>query len=756
MAIQIKIIFLLLILIPTLGESQLSWTRRNTAPIYELGDIMISPEGHYFVSLSQNAPVYVSTDEGDSWTDVSDKSKLYNAFSQNKYFKLIDNQVYYGKCYSLCSSYKYFNGKFIAKLGISENFENLFQDQKSKVYAINQNRIFFTDSNWMIDNSLKIWETKDKNIATGFFYQADTNYIVTTSKYDINNPANYITSIYILNAETKKVELYSEFKLYVGKELIQVSKSGNICILYPHVTRSKLKYADRTNSKLFHDIILDSQNPNINVYSLGSASDGTFYAVTNYGVYFNDGIDFSYWIKAHYMSQNFPTLDYSSIENKYFIKDSLTAIVNYGNNCGESKAYTFNQKYKKWKLVELGININNLDNIQKDLHGTLYAFSSCRNYPAREYYRISEDDGKTWELFIINGEYVRSVGVNKDKAAIALAGENLFLQNVNDRSWKLIKSPLPDSSYVSSLFFYSSNGILFFETNYLNSAGFNKIGFYFSKDGGLNWTEFSPFHQSSTDNYNDRNILVTKDRWIAYSYLSDPTVFSEDEGKSWQLDPMFGECDHITQMVLLPDNRLLISCQSKNEYGVFVSNSNNELELLSPYFRGKLNTVNFNSPSHIFGYYDLNSSPFFSKDLGKSVFELDQGITPIISDYRYFTSSLIDANNRVYLTIQNDGLYVTDTNVFTQTKEENKKENYSNIQLRQIGKNLQIDIYEEISEVNNYKYSIYNQLSQNVTHGFLNSNSTLININQLTSGVYYFQIVNLSGGIQTYIFIHTE
>ncbi|MBL0236725.1 MAG: hypothetical protein IPQ02_08975 [Saprospiraceae bacterium] len=72
------------------------------------------------------------------------------------------------------------------------------------------------------------------------------------------------------------MELYSEFKLYAGKELIQVSKSGNICILYPHVTRSKLKYADRTNSKLFHDIILDSQNPNINVYSLSSASDGTF------------------------------------------------------------------------------------------------------------------------------------------------------------------------------------------------------------------------------------------------------------------------------------------------------------------------------------------------------------------------------------------------------------------------------------------------------------------------------------------------
>ncbi|MBK9717901.1 MAG: hypothetical protein IPO85_10365 [Saprospiraceae bacterium] len=88
----------------------------------------------------------------------------------------------------------------------------------------------------------------------------------------------------------------------------------------------------------------------------------------------------------------------------------------------------------------MGININNLDNIQKDLHGTLYAFSPCRNYPAREYYRISEDDGKTWELFFINGEYVRSVRSKQRKAAIALAGENLFLQNVNDRSWKLIKS----------------------------------------------------------------------------------------------------------------------------------------------------------------------------------------------------------------------------------------------------------------------------------------------------------------------------
>lgn len=741
METRTKMLLILLILIPSLGESQLSWSRRNTAPIYELGDIMISPEGHYFISLSQNAPVYISTDEGDSWTDVSDKSKLYNAFSQNKYFKLIDNQVYYGKCNGRCSSYKYFNGKFIAKLGFSENFENLFQDQKSKVYAINQNRIFFTDSNWMIDNSMKIWETKDNYIVTGYFYQADTNYIVT-AKYDVNNPTNNTTSVYILNSEIKKAELYSEFKLFVNKELIQVSKSGNICILYPHVTRSKFIYADRTNPKLFHDIILDSQNPNVNVYFLGSATDGTFYAVTNNGIYFNDGIDFSNWKKAHYMSQNFPTLDYSSIENKYFIKDSLTALVNYGNNCGESKAYTFNQKYKKWKLVELSININNLDNIQKDLHGTLYAFSPCRNYPAREYYRISEDDGKTWELFFINGEYVRSVGINKDKAAIVLAGENLFLQNSLDKTWKFIQNPIPDSGIFSSLFFYSSNGILFFEAYYLSKDGFNKIGFYFSKDGGLNWKEFSPFHQSSTDNYNDRNILVTKDRWIAYSYLSDPTVFSEDEGKTWQLDPMFVGCDHITQMALLPDNRLLISCQAKNEFGVFVSNSNNELELLSPYFRGKLNTVNFNAPSYIFGYHDLNSLPFFSKDLGKSVLELDQGINPIISDYRYFTSSLLDANNRAYLTIQNDGLYVTDTNVFTHIKEENIKKNHANIYLQQIGKNLQISIQNEISEVNNYKYYIYNQLSQIVAQGLLNHNSTLINLEDFTSGIYFFQIVD--------------
>ncbi|MBK8242434.1 MAG: hypothetical protein IPK88_03330 [Saprospiraceae bacterium] len=742
METQTKIILILLILIPSLGESQVSWSRRNTPQKYELGDILISPEGYYFISLSQNSPVYISTDEGDNWKDIADKTQLYYSFySGSKLLKLINGTVYYGKCNGLCKPYILINGKFNIKPGITSNFEKLYTDSNNSIYYVDEFNIYQTDSNWRADNTQNSWKTQDNRIMDAFFFQHDINYVVTDA-YDKSNPSSENVRIYYLNTEKMTSTLYSKIRALVQKDQVLISKEGNICINVTYWNRNQLLYANSANPNVFKEIILDSQNLNINVQYLGSADDGTYYAITNAGVYFSDGIDFSIWKKVFYMSQNLPSLNYFSIENKYYFKDSLTAIINYGNNCGESNAYIFNKKYLQWKPINLDININNLDNLQKDVHGNLYAFSPCRNYPAREYYRISEDDGKTWELFFINGEYVRSVGINKDKAAIVLAGENLFLQNSLDKTWKFIQNPIPDSGIFSSLFFYSSNGILFFEAYYLSKDGFNKIGFYFSKDGGLNWKEFSPFHQSSTDNYNDRNILVTKDRWIAYSYLSDPTVFSEDEGKTWQLDPMFVGCDHITQMALLPDNRLLISCQAKNEFGVFVSNSNNELELLSPYFRGKLNTVNFNAPSYIFGYHDLNSLPFFSKDLGKSVLELDQGINPIISDYRYFTSSLLDANNRAYLTIQNDGLYVTDTNVFTHIKEENIKKNHANIYLQQIGKNLQISIQNEISEVNNYKYYIYNQLSQIVAQGLLNHNSTLINLEDFTSGIYFFQIVD--------------
>ncbi len=747
-----KLIFILFFLIPTLCESQLSWSRRNTAPKYELGDVIISSEGYYFISLSQNSDVYISIDEGDSWTDVSDKSSLYYSFYYDKFFKLINHQVYYGKCNSFCSPFKFSNGKFISKLGISENFADLYTDEKSTVYAVNQNRVFLTDSNWRKDINKKIWEAKDRNIKTCFFYKTDTNYIVTNS-FNINNPLIDTTRVYILNTETKNAIVYSEFNKSVIKKRIQISKSGNICILDPN---GHLLFANRTNPYFFQEVILDSTNSNIYVFDLGSADDGSFYAVTNSGIYFNEGFDFSIWNKAFYMSQDFPSLDYFSIENKYYFKDSLTAIINYGNNCGQSRAYTFNRKYKKWKPVELNININNLDNLQKDRNDFLYAFSPCRNYPSFEYYHISKDDGKTWELLLINGEYVRAVGINKDDEAIALAGERLYLHNGIDKSWKLIKNPIQDLISFKSLFFYSSNGIIFFEADYYGVNGIQKTGFYFSKDGGLNWVKFSPFHQSSTENYNDHNILVTKDKWIGHSYLFDPTVSSVDEGKTWQLEPMFSECDHITKMVLLPDERILVSCQLKNELGVFVSNSNGQLELLSPFFSNKLNTINFNSSSHIFGFYDLNSSPYFSKDLGKTILELDQGINPIVSDYRYFLSSLLDENDKTYLTIQNDGLYVTDSSVFTQSKDLITAIIPNSFHLRQLGKNLQIDFYEEISMQNGFKYNIFNALSQNVAQGFLTNKSTLINLENLKSGIYFFQIVNQTKKSQALKFLFIE
>jgi len=755
-AVKTKIIFILLIFISTLCEGQLSWSRRNTAPKYELGDIIVSPEGYYFISLSQNSGVFVSIDEGDTWTDVSDKSSLYSAFYFNKFFKLINHQVYYGICNSSCSPFKFINGKFISKMSLSEAFTNLFIDQNSKIYAINQNRIFLTDSNWMKDINKKIWESKDRIIKTGFFYQTDTNYIVTRS-FNVNNPNPLIdtTSIYILNSETKSASLYSEIKRPVIKERIQVSQSGNICFLDLQLPNNQLFYANRTNPFNFQQVILDSKNSNIDVIYLGRSDDSSFYVVTNSGIYFNDGNDFSVWKRAFHISENFPSLNYFDIENKYYFKDSLTAIINYGNNCGESRAYTYNQKYKKWKPVDFNIYINNLDNLQKDGNDFLYTFSPCRNYPSFEYYHISKDDGKTWELLLINGEYVRALAINKDREAIALAGEQLYLQRGID-NWKLIQNPIPDLVSFSSLFFYSSHGILFIEAYYFDKAGYSITGFYFSENGGLNWARFTPFHQSSTANYNDHDILVTKDKWIGYSYLNDPTVSSVDLGKTWQLDSMFTECDHITKMVLLPDERILISCQLQNEFGVFVTNSKGQLELLSPFFSNKLNTINFNSTSYIFGHYDLNTSPYFSKNLGKSILELDQGINPIVGDYRYFLSSLLDENNKAYLTIQNDALYVNDSSVFTNLMDKIARSANQSFNLQQIGKNLLIDFYEEISGQNSYKYNIYNQLSQKVAQGDLTYKSTLINLENLQSGIYFFQIVNNANKSHTLKFLYVD
>ncbi|MGB3131292.1 MAG: hypothetical protein WBB26_06410 [Saprospiraceae bacterium] len=705
------------------SDAQDLWHKVNSNLNYSENDVAIGPKGELIVNMLNKSYVYLSDDDGENWRNVANNDR-YRFTAGGKYvFKDNSGNLYYNL------------NKTCFRYGIDEfNVDTLLKPESNTAqlkYSLNGD-LFYVDF-WMIFSGNKdmsknpndiVFSSKDFIIGS-YFYDDDKNFIVT------QNSKGDSTVIWLLNTVTKEKAIYSQFYKYIDKNTHYIDQEGNVFF-----TVDRNFYLAKFDKPFDYELI--NMNPDLqgkSIHRVGLISDGSLYIITDDGIYMNINHSFTQWVKLWSLSSGLP-----SVFEKLIIFDSLTAMNSVYQEC-ETFAYFHSKKFNQWRKIELNLDLNNFNDLQKDRNNNLYAYK-CLNRSRWDYhYYISEDNGSNWQKLIINGYPATSLGINSTGDALAVAGNRLHIFNSSLNQWEMVISSITNIPNIIFTYFHSSQKELFLEA-YVDNTGSKDTEYLFnSSDGGKTWRTIRNFPNfGSLINYSGIDILVLQDnsKWIAYGLTVNSAFMSVDKGKTWVPDPLFVNSYSIDKLFELPDKRLIFSGPYYNVNGVYISNLNDQFELIHPIFNKLAMYFTFKPPSYIFGIY--YGKPYFSRDLGKTYEISESGLPSSVVDPRIYLSNLIDSKNNLYLSIRDDGLYTTRYNVFTSIKTE--QANTENIKISVATNQINIDCVN--CKLQGIEFKIINSMGQEVESGRLYEDHATISPTNLNSGIYYFNIIDLN------------
>lgn len=742
-----KVILFFLVWINFFGSNfaQNTWIRSESNNIFEVSDVIINQENIFFISTKNTHHIFSSADSSTNWNEVPINTfDKFLPHYKNKYFKLLGGrELYFGFCGGDCNRFQYHNSEFTNYSGLSSSFTDLKFDNEENVFWVSSAGVFNTNQDWKANFSDAIVSFPDYSLLNSFFYKSDNNYVVSKHFEDS-------AKIYKLNSKTKESKLFSAFKVDIGANDIFINSSGIIFYKVVKFGKQVLYCSSRINPYNYSECVVDSNAQISQFYFYFINSNNQIFILTDKGVYLNEGTN-QFWTKCYKLSMNFPIQIYNTsgfdLDKYYYFKDSLNAIISYGDNCGRSSVYTFTTKFQFWKPVDLNLNRDNFTSIKKNIKGRLYAFRPCENLTNHNYL-VSDNNGKDWETLYINGEPVSSIGINKFGEAIAIAYKYFYINNSDQDTWLLTKPPSTNDKDMHFQQFYSNKGDLFLTGINENIKGGPKHYLFHSADGGYTWNEVSAFITSSHDPLADFEIFVdNNNNWLVYSeqlsFIPTSILLSKDFGKTWEVDQRFKDFEFVKAIQQLSDNRYLISGKYKTKiYGSYISNSFGGFDLLSNYFEAYPSKLYLQSDTSLFGFSAWpNGSPipFTSTDIGKSIHEDESGLIPEVLDYRYIQSAILSPGQKTVLNLAYDGIYTSRGDIFS-----NVVDKYTKILQRYLF--FQNNSTITLSKIDGTEFKkgelfrIYNTMGQLVTKDELLKRNGEIDISPFLQGIYFLEI----------------
>ncbi|NOT35853.1 MAG: hypothetical protein HOP11_00585 [Saprospiraceae bacterium] len=748
MNLQKALQIILLLIVIAQSKAQNTWIKINSEPNYEVGDIIISSKGDFFISLLNSSEVYVSIDSGINWHEVSNKEQIFYGGNQKKYFKKTKDNIFYTQGSFNTKTFKYYNDKFNYIGGVSSSGYQLKINQEGEGFVISNFGMYKTDSNWRADFNKPVF--LNNGILESFLFSMENNFLVVSR--DPNNVNNNINVVYKLNSNTGSNYEYSIVKALLSPKNIEINNKGQIFFLND---KGNLEASNFDNPNEFKEISIDPKSVINRIYNIGTTSFNQIYVITDKGIYFNID-DINQWIKPIQLNNKFPLFSIYQNTNTYFFRDTSFGILNYSNNCGESETKIFSPKIGKWSKIDLNINKVDLIDLKKSKNGNLFAYKSCETKVEKNYFQ-SEDEGKSWQEIIINGEYVNCLGITGSGIPIAIANNKLFKYNKFDKIWNLTLEHISNIQGIKYLYFITAESNIFLEGVKFDALGNKTMYLFHSENEGLNWQQIKSFVQAPFD-LPGYEIIIKKDgSFLAYGWIDGilKPLISKDKGMTWDIDIMFNDFENTYSMIMVNDGRFIVGGFYDGKYSTFISDSlTNTFEILNPYFNNKSTLLYYRPPSFLFGHNQNNSAPFFSKDLGQSIQEDDTGIYPMNTDWRFFSNAIFDNNLKAYITVRYDGLYVTKSNIFSKVKDYvGNSKVYIEINLLQSDNSLRL-----IGSFNNEEeidYKIFNSLGSQVAAGQVIINKDLVRIDKLIPGIYYLQLNSKEAVVRSFKIIKT-
>ncbi len=742
---RLTIIFLFLFLGKLISQDV--WKKQNNRPNYEVGTVYIDKNKNYYVNLKHNNYIYKSTNFGITWNNIWNLKTPLESIPYRDFIHF-KNKVVINDCKPPCTQYLVDDN---GKLQVYRSSRDLLLNKvvfnnHEQLFFIEYDGIYGSDSLWNIDSNNLVYPCSFCYIV--FMYDLENNFVIIK---DINS-IPVIVKVYKFNSHTKKTELYSVFNGDPVKSEIIVTPQGNIIYRDYKNGEYKYYYSNSSNPNAFMETQFSQDEIIQNSYYLGMNDDGQIFVLTDDGVFMNYGEDLNNWIKCKAMSNAFPfpiSKDLTNDMNFYFL-DSLHAIVNFGNDCGQSNTYLFSDKGMNWKSVDIDARFENLINLQVDKNSQLFGVRPCDSYDNREF-QISKNGGISFDKLEISTYPVNALIINKEGDAVAVAfSKELFIYNSSTNSWDNIITSIPNKLYLDNL--YKVGDYLLLESHDPTSSPV-KVLLYSSSDGGRSWEEIkspiNPFILTELSYYiysnNSGYWIVTDHDRVAK--LNDKVLISKDKGRTWSIDSTFKDFSGVKSIVQLPDGRYVFTGWNPdplfNVRGIYILEDKDNYDILTT----ELNKNYFGPIKHngnnLFGYTRTanNSFPFTLNFDGSNLVKYESGLGPVGYDNRIIMSTAFDKNGKIYVSLAYDGIYTNNTNVYNSIHEAKiikEKQFYLTLNY---SKNYLLVSNNDGSEFSkSLNYSVINSLGQILLQGNLYNSSGIIKIDNLSPGTYFFLV----------------
>ncbi len=705
-----------------LALPQTNWQSINSEEFQNIEDIAITNEGKIYVSLKNKNIILESKNQGNSWTNITNDTFIYNPLQDSKDLHIDDKDrliefysdggIYFGRYYLENEGFKLLDS--VIKLQLLYN--TIKHAENGISYSFRNNYITRYKINWSEIENIILLPVK---IVAIFPYTSDINYAL-----GYENNRYYI---YKFNSSDYTYSEINNFGILQGSEDFYISKQGHIYLASP----SGLFFSvnpDEVPQRIQLDPKYSRFDP---IRNLILTTENQIIVKTNRSCFITHD-DGQSWVELIGFNNNFPT----NIDKIIAFDSSLAIAMVNEDHCGNIGLNIFKPGSSSWAHFKFDYSLWNFTNVFKNIGDRLFAKP---DYCAVLY---SENEGETWKNLTYNGSELITVFPLHNKELIGIdINQNLLISNNNGNSFTPANFQAQGINYIGNTLYGTQYSLLFFGIK--DGAGdyIDTVVIYRYENN--NWTLIG---RSKLPNPQAlRYYFSSGKKLYAYSFISPGIYVSANDGLSWNIDTTFKDFKKIVDLRIENNGVILVSGEKYNgEINLFESVGDSNFKPTSSYFQNKFIGIYDKYYPKIIAINNIGGISI-SDDGGHTWNDFNNGLPIFSKEFIIFNSLFWDSEDYIFVSIAYDGLYKT-INKITSVAEVIKSNKHA-VYPNPFVDRLHIDIDSNVN-TNGAVFRIYTLSGIEIQSFIISGTENEIKLeSNLMAGYYLYEIFFQNGNI---------
>jgi hypothetical protein len=699
---------------------QPTWQKINSEMFQKCEDIAITSDGKIYVSLRYKNLVLESKDKGDSWTNITKDTFLYNPIHYTKEFHVDDKGrliqflnvggPFFARFYEENEGFKEIDSIIYQQL----LYNTIKHDENGISYTFSGNRIIRYKRNWSETENIIILPVK---VVAIFPYTIDINYVLgfDNNKYFIYK---FNSSNFTFSEITTLGILQDPEDFYISKQghVYITSQSGLFFSVKPEDAPKRTQISPKYSSFAGVKNLISTQLNQIIIRTINSCF-----------ITYDDGQS---WIEIMRFNNDFP----SNIEKINALDSSLAIAMVSEDNCGHVGMRIFKPGNNGWTKLKLDYSLWNFSNLFKNTGNRLFAKPDYCSF------LFSENEGETWSSLTFDGSELTTVFPLHSKELIGIDfNDNILISSDNGNKFELTNIFSSGINYIGNALNKTQYSLLFFGIKNGSGDFIDTLVVY--KYENNNWRLLGgsdlPNPQALRYYFSPTNKLY------AYTYSSPGVYVSTNDGLNWEIDTAFKDFKRILDLRVENNGTVLVSGEKYNrETNLFESDGSSNFKPSSSYFEDKLvNIYDKHYPKII--AINIIGGISISDDGGHIWSDFNEGLPIFGKEFVIYNSLYWDEEDYIFASIAYDGLYKT-MNKITSV-EELKKTNKQVVYPNPFVNRLHIELDSKVN-ANGAMFKLYTLSGFEIQSSLLEGSRNEIQLQSTLTAGYYLYIIRLPNG----------